>query len=231
MSDKLPPKILVAEHNEILNANLCNTIERYWFDVTRARSADEAIRASVVNPPHVAIISSSIKDANAIELATQLKNLDGLKDLPIIFIINKEENQSHYLQFDGNLAAVITTPHSPDDLMKTIRSLLRKSKPIFQDKVIQHTDIKMDLSTFKVFRKHRQIHLGPTEFKILQLFVQKPKKVFSRRQIIDYVWGTDKDIAPRTIDVHINRIRTLIKNSEDEYHLIRTIRSAGYCLT
>lgn len=231
MSDKLPPKILVAEHDEILNASLCNTIERYWFDVTRVRNADEAIRASIVNPPNVAIISSSIKDMAAIELATQLQKLDSLKDLPVIFIINKEENKENYLQFAPNVTDVIITPHSPDDLMKTIRSILRKSKPIFQDKIIKHMDISMDLSTFKVFRKARQIHLGPTEFKILQLFVQKPENVFSRRQIIDYVWGTDKEIAPRTIDVHINRIRTLIKNPEDEYHLIRTIRSAGYCLT
>ncbi len=231
MSDKLPPKILVAEHEDILNASLCNTIERYWFDVTRVKNADEAIRASVVNPPNVAIISSSIKDMAAVELATRLQKLDGLKDLPIIFIITKGENEDHYLQFAPDLVYVIVTPHSPDDLMKTIRSLLRKSKPIFQDRVVKHVDISMDLSTFKVFRNNRQIHLGPTEFKILQLFVQKPENVFSRRQIIDYVWGTDKDIAPRTIDVHINRIRTLIKNPEDEYHLIRTIRSAGYCLT
>jgi two-component system phosphate regulon response regulator PhoB len=88
----------------------------------------------------------------------------------------------------------------------------------------------MDLSTYRVYRNTKQVHLGPTEFKILQLFVQQSKKIYSRRQIIDYAWGTEKDIAHRTIDVHINRIRTLMKLKKDQYPLIKTIRSAGYCL-
>jgi two-component system phosphate regulon response regulator PhoB len=114
--------------------------------------------------------------------------------------------------------------------MTTIRAFLRKSNPIFQDKVITYNDISMYLSTFKVYRATKQVHLGPTEFKILQLFVQKPKNIYSRRQIIDYVWGVDKEIAQRTIDVHVNRIRTLMKLKTDQYQLIKTIRSAGYCL-
>lgn len=230
MSDKLPPKILVAEHDEVLNANLCNTIERYWFDVTRVRGADEAFRASEVDAPHVAIISSRIQDMSAMELATRLRKQRGLDHLPMIFIIDSEESENNYRNFDSELAVVLQRPYSPDELMKTIRSLLRKSKPVFQDKVIKHSDIRMDLSTFKVFRANKEVHLGPTEFKILQLFVQKPDNIFSRRQIIDYVWGTDKEIAPRTIDVHVNRIRTLMKLDTDEYQLIKTIRSAGYSL-
>ncbi len=88
----------------------------------------------------------------------------------------------------------------------------------------------MDLSNYRVYRNQKQFYLGPTEFKILQLLSQQPKKIYSRRQIIDYVWGTEKDIAHRTIDVHINRIRTLMKLETDQYPLIKTIRSAGYCL-
>lgn len=114
--------------------------------------------------------------------------------------------------------------------MTTIRTLLRKSRPVFQDKIIKYNDIRMDLSTYRVYRNNKQVHLGPTEFKILQLLVQKPKSIYSRRQIIDYVWGTEKDIAHRTIDVHVNRIRTLMKLEKDQYQLIKTIRSAGYCL-
>ncbi|CAN0596398.1 unnamed protein product, partial [Ectocarpus sp. 12 AP-2014] len=135
-----------------------------------------------------------------------------------------------YNSFGEGCSEVLCRPFTPNELMTTIRSLLRKSRPIFQDKVIEYSDIKMDLSTFKVLRGSKQVHLGPTEFKILQLFIQKPKNIYSRRQIIDYVWGVDKEIAHRTIDVHINRIRTLMKLDTDRYQLIKTIRSAGYCL-
>ena len=230
MSDKLPPKILVVETDEVLNANLCNTIERYWFDVNRAKSSESAVRSAEVDPPNVAIISSRIQDVSATEMASQLKKVQGLAEVPIVFLVEQDEKVANYNSVGEGCSEVLCRPFTPNELMTTIRSLLRKSKPIFQDKVIEYSDIKMDLSTFKVLRGSKQVHLGPTEFKILQLFIQKPKNIYSRRQIIDYVWGVDKEIAHRTIDVHINRIRTLMKLDTDRYQLIKTIRSAGYCL-
>jgi two-component system, OmpR family, phosphate regulon response regulator PhoB len=230
VSDKLPPKILVIEPDEVLNASLCNTIERYWFDVNRARSSETAIRAAEVDPPNVVIVSSRIQDKSAIEMAIQVRKIAGLKEVPIVFLIEQGEPVENYNIAGDSFSETICRPFTPNELMTTIRALLRKSKPVFLDKVIKHNDISMDLSTFKVFRGAKQVHLGPTEFKILQLFVQRPKNIYSRRQIIDYVWGVDKDIAQRTIDVHVNRIRTLMKLPADQYQLIKTIRSAGYCL-
>lgn len=230
MSDKLPPKILVVEPDEVLNASLCNTIERYWFDVNRAKSSEAAIRSAEVDPPNVAIISSRIQDRSATEMAIQLKKIKGLEKLPIVFLIEQGEQVENYNSVGEEYSEALCRPFTPNELMTTIRSLLRKSKPVFQDKIIKHNDISMDLSTFRVYRGNKQVHLGPTEFKILQLFVQKPKNIYSRRQIIDYVWGVDKEIAQRTIDVHVNRIRTLMKLNTDQYQLIKTIRSAGYCL-
>ncbi|NRB10571.1 MAG: winged helix-turn-helix domain-containing protein [Rickettsiaceae bacterium] len=230
MSDKLPPKILVVEHNEALNASLCNTIERYWFDVSRVKNSEEALRIAEVNPPNVAIISSRINGMSAKEMAVCLRKIKELKKLPVIFLIDQDESAENYQLSDAIVSEVISRPFTPNELMTTIRALLRKSKPVFQDKVIKYDNIRMDLSTYRVFRGNKQVHLGPTEFKILQLFVQKPNSVYSRRQIIDYVWGADKDIAHRTIDVHVNRIRTLMRSDADDSQLIKTIRSAGYCL-
>ena len=211
MSDKLPPKILVIEPDEVLNANLCNTIERYWFNVNRAKSAETAFRAAEVDPPNVVIISSRIQDRSDLEMANQVRKIKELKDLPIVFLIEEDESVDNYNIAGDSHSETLCRPFTPNELMTTIRALLRKSKHVFQDKVIKYNDISMDLSTFKVYRATKQVHLGPTEFKILQLFVQKPKNIYSRRQIIDYVWGVDKEIAQRTIDVHVNRIRTLMK--------------------
>ncbi len=230
MSDKLPPKILVVESDEVQNANLCNAIERYWFDVARARSAGAAMRAAEVVLPNVVIVSSRIHDGTAVELAVSLRKIPDLNEVPIVFITEQGESESNYTLIKGGLIEIITRPFTPNELMTTIRSLLRKSNPVFQDKIIRYNDVSMDLSTYRVNRAGKQVHLGPTEFKILQLFVQKPKNIYSRRQIIDYVWGTEKEIADRTIDVHINRIRTLMKLETDRYPMIKTIRSNGYCL-
>ncbi|MDA9163842.1 winged helix-turn-helix domain-containing protein [Rickettsiaceae bacterium] len=230
MSDKLPPKILVIEPYEVLNASLCNTIERYWFDVTRAKSAEAAVRAVEVDPPNVVIISSRVQDQSAVEMAMTLRKMKDLQDVPVVFLIEQGEHTENYSSVDSKNTELLCRPFTPNELMTTIRALLRRSEPVFQDKIIKYGDISMDLSTYRVRRGVKQVHLGPTEFKILQLFVQKPNNIYSRRQIIDYVWGTDKDIAHRTIDVHVNRIRTLMKLETDQYQLIKTIRSAGYCL-
>jgi two-component system phosphate regulon response regulator PhoB len=113
--------------------------------------------------------------------------------------------------------------------MITVKSLLRKSNPVFQNKFVKNKNITMDLATYKVFHGQKQVHFGPTEFKMLQLFITNPDNIYSRRQIIDYVWGVDKDISFRTVDVHINRIRKMM-NLNDGNQVIRTIRGAGYCL-
>lgn len=229
MSDKLPPKILVIEHDDQLNATLCNTIERYWFDVTRARNAETALRLAYVNKPNAAIISSRLQDVSAIEMAARLKKIEGLQKIPIIFLVNQDESAQHYSTNDDNSNKVLFRPFTPNELMINIKSLLRRSNPVFQNKFIKHKNITMDLATYKVFHSQRQVHFGPTEFKMLQLFMTNPDTTYSRRQIVDYVWGVDKEISFRTVDVHINRIRKMM-DLNDGNQVIRTIRAAGYCL-
>ncbi len=229
VSDKLPPKILVIEHNELLNASLCNTIERYSFDVTRVKNSESAVKTASENLPNVAIISSRLQDSSAVEMSVRLRKISGLNQLPIMFLVDQGESIENYYITNDDFTKVIFRPFTPNELISNIRSLLRKSSPVFQDKFIKYKDISIDLSTYKVFRGKKQIHFGPTEFKILQLFATSPDNVYSRRQIIDYVWGVEKEIAQRTIDVHINRIRKMM-DLNDGRQVIRTIRAAGYCL-
>jgi two-component system phosphate regulon response regulator PhoB len=230
MTDKLPPKILVAEQDEVTNATLCNMIERYWFDVIRAKTFETATRVAVLHNPHLCVISSRIKDKPATEAIKALRQLPNLSELPVIFLLEPDESPEAYREVGGANCEVLARPFGPNELMTCIRNLIRKVNPVLQDKIISYDDIRMDLSTFKVHRGNKQVHLGPTEFKILQLFVQRPKNIYSRQQIIDYVWGTEEEISIRTIDVHINRLRSLMKLETDRYPIIKTIRAAGYCL-
>jgi two-component system phosphate regulon response regulator PhoB len=230
VSDKLPPKILVVEYDDQLNSTLCNTIERYWFNVIRARSAETALRLAYVNRPNAAIISSTLQDISAIEMAVRLKKVEGLQQIPIIFLINQAESVQNYnITNNDNFNKILFRPFTPNELMVTVKSLLRRSNPVFQSRFIKHKNITMDLSTYKVYHGQKQVHFGPTEFKMLQLFITNPNNTYSRRQIVDYVWGVEKEISFRTVDVHINRIRKMM-DLNDGNQVIRTIRAAGYSL-
>lgn len=230
MSEKLPPKILVIEPDEVQRIALCNTIERYWFTVLRAGDKDSALRTIGVNQPNVVIISSALSEASMSDLAQDIRELKGCAEMPVILIINEKDSAENYKKLDLDLTEFVTRPFTPNEVMTAIKALLRKAKPIFQDKIITYKDLSMDLATYRVHRKDRKIHLGPTEFKILQLLVQSPRIIFTRQQIIDYVWGTGQDIEPRTVDVHVNRLRALIKLDSREIPFIKTVRAAGYCL-
>ncbi len=230
MTDKLPPKVFVIEKDDLLRTSLCNTIERYWFNVLRSSEHETSLRLISVNKPNVIILSTRNFGVNISDFIHRIRKLDNMADIPIVLIIDENESIDLYKPLDNGCFDVLHRPYTPNEIMTSIKNLLRKSKPVFQDKVIKYKDLSMDLGTYKVVRSSKQIHLGPTEFKILQLLVQSPKVIFSRQQIVDYVWGTDHKVEPRTVDVHVNRLRTLIKIRKDELPFIKTVRSSGYCL-
>ena len=229
MSDKLPPQILVLETDELLRASLCNAIERYWFTVIRASDADSAMRLLRVNRPNVMVVGTS-NTTMLIEICSHVRKIQGCAELPIVILMNPGDTKDTYKAINLTLVEFVQKPLASNEVLTSIKSLIRKSKPVFRDKIIRYKDISMDLATYKVYRETKAIHLGPTEFKILQLLMQSPKTIFSRQQVIDYVWGTDMNIEPRTVDVHVNRIRALIKQHKDEMPFIKTVRASGYCL-
>ena len=230
MFEKLPPKVLIVESDEIIRTSICNTIERYWFSVARADNSEAAIRLFKNNTPNVVIISSKIGTAEVVNLAASLQKLVDGAELPIIILLEENDSKDLYNSLTNPLAEFIKRPFTPNELMMCIKSLLRKSKPVFQDKVIRYKDLTMDLATYKVHRGDKRIHLGPTEFKIMQMLIQAPKVILSRQEIIDCVWGSNQQIEPRTVDVHVNRLRSLVKIRENELPFIKTVRAAGYCL-
>lgn len=230
MSDKLPPEILILETDEASCTILCNTLERYWFNVLRSNSVDKALRVASVNNPNIAVLSSKNNSISLVDAGISLRSIRGLGHLPIVFIMDEGGDINDYKALNNGFIECLPRPFTPSEVLMAIKALLRRSKPTLQDKIIKYKDLSMDLSTYKVTRSNNPIRLGPTEFKILQLLVQSPRVIFSRDQIIDYVWGGDVEIDLRTVDVHVNRLRSLVKLYDDEMPFIKTVRSSGYCL-
>lgn len=233
MFEKLPPKILVTENDEVAKATICNTLERHWFSVERADSPDVALSIFQANQPNFVVLSSKFGVKKVIEFVKYTRAMTSgalNKNVPTLILLEEDETDSSYDEIKDNFIQFMNRPFIPSELLSTIKALLRKSNPVFQDKVIKYKDLTMDLATYKVNRDGKNIHLGPTEFKIMQMLIQQPKKILSRQQIIDCVWGTNQNIEPRTVDVHVNRLRSLIKIKDDEIPFIKTVRAAGYCL-
>ncbi len=150
-------------------------------------------------------------------------------DIPVIMLTAKGEEEDKLRAFDTGADDYVTKPFSQKELNARIKSLLRRSKPQSSADVVEFTDLKIDRITKRVYRNNVEINLGPTEFKLLDFFIKNPKRVYSREQLLNNVWGENIYVESRTVDVHIRRLRQAI-NIDKTKPLIRTVRSAGYSL-
>ncbi len=234
MFEKLPPNILVIEFNEIKKNFISNIIERYWFNVFKCATQVNAFKLIELHKIHIIIVSVDLATSSEVTFIQNLRKVSTFSLMPVIFIFEKDENDenfySEYIAQKPELTEVLFRSEISTTLMPSIKRLLYNSKPTFQDKILQYKNIVIDLGTYQAFRNKVKLHLGPIEFKILQLLVQSPTVIFTRQQIINYVWEGEPKVDIRTVDVHVNRLRGAIKLENEKEDLIKTIRYVGYCL-
>jgi two-component system phosphate regulon response regulator PhoB len=166
---------------------------------------------------------------SGLEVCRQMRRMAETRGVPIIMLTARGEEGDKLRGLDSGADDYVTKPFSPSELVARIRAALRRSRPTTNGESLQFEDLTMDLAAHRVRRRGRDIHLGPTEFRLLRYLLEHQGRVFSREQLLDMVWGQDVYVEPRTVDVHIRRLRKAI-NASDENDLIRTVRSAGYSL-
>ncbi len=224
-NNKLSPSILLALSEFATSAVLSYHLERCGFIVNTVKNTDEFMeRARCVSPEIVVLdekLSGALKPNNLINL---LKNDSRTQNVKIILASASQEQ-------NANFDSIIQKPLIPSELFNLIKSFVSQDAASNNKKIIRYKDIEMNLSTFRVNRSGKDIHLGPNEFKILQCFLELPDRALSRQHILNYVWGPNSKVETRTIDVHINRLRSALKISERELPIIKTIRSEGYSLS
>ena len=223
------PTVLVVEDEAPLLTLLRYNLEKQGFRVDEAADGEEALLRVAENRPDLVLLDWMLPALSGIEVCRQLRRRPGTRDLPIIMVTARTEDQDAVRALDTGADDYISKPFAMDSLMARIRALLRRSGAIATRGVLTWRDLALDQDAHRVSRAGRPLHLGPTEYRLLEFFMQHPRRVFSREQVLDAVWGRDIHVEPRTVDVHIRRLRKAV-NGPGEEDVIRTVRSAGYAL-
>jgi two-component system phosphate regulon response regulator PhoB len=226
---KQAPLILVVEDEAALVTLLRYNLEREGFRVAEARDGEEAMLQIAEQMPDLVLLDWMLPLMSGIEVCRQLRRLPETRRLPIVMLTARGEEGDKLRGLDAGADDYVTKPFSPSELIARVRAVLRRARPEREGETLQYQDLVMDLASHRVRRNGREVHLGPTEFRLLRHLLENQGRVFSREQLLDMVWGRDVYVEPRTVDVHIRRLRKAI-NAEVERDLIRTVRAAGYAL-
>lgn len=223
------PTILVVEDEAPLLTLLRYNLEKGGFRVEEAADGQEALLRLSEAKPDLVLLDWMLPALSGLEVCRQIRRRPNTRDLPIIMVTARTEDQDAIRALDTGADDYIAKPFAMESLLARIRALLRRSGSVPVKGRLEWRDIIMDQDAHRVTRGGRSLHLGPTEYRLLEFFLQHPGRVFSREQLLDAVWGRDIHVEPRTVDVHIRRLRKAV-NGDGEEDIIRTVRSAGYAL-
>ncbi|MBX7249894.1 MAG: phosphate regulon transcriptional regulator PhoB [Caulobacteraceae bacterium] len=221
--------ILVVEDEDALATLLHYNLEKEGYRVGLAGDGEEALIQIDEQAPDLVVLDWMLPKVSGIEVCRRLRAAQATRNLPIIMLTARGEEADRVRGLDTGADDYLTKPFAMSELSARVRAVLRRIRPGLAEDSVQRGDLVMDRVAHKVSRAGRDIHLGPTEYRLLDHLMQHPGRVFSREQLLDAVWGSDVYVEVRTVDVHIGRLRKAI-TGPGEKDLIRTVRSAGYAL-
>lgn len=223
------PSILVVEDDKPLRELLTWNLNAEGYDVRSTADGEEALLMVREQQPDAIILDWMIEQVPGIEVCRQIRKGKETAHIPIVMLTARGEEEDRVRGLKTGADDYVTKPFSTRELMARVEALLRRSQPSLAGEMLSFGDLELDPASHRVHRGGEAIHLGPTEFRLLRYFMERPQRVLSRQQILDGVWGMDADIDERTVDVHIRRLRKAI-NSAGETDPIRTVRAAGYAM-
>ena len=225
----MQPYILVMEDEDALATLLQYNLEKEGYDVVVAADGEEGLVQIDERQPDLVLLDWMLPKVSGIEVCRRLRGRPETRNLPGIMLTARGEESDRVRGLDTGADDYLTKPFSMTELIARIRAVLRRIRPGLADDRVGHGDIIIDRVAHRVRRSGKEVHLGPTEFRLLDHFMRHPGRVFSREQLLDAVWGSDVYVEARTVDVHVGRLRKAL-NVEGTVNPIRTVRSAGYSL-
>ena len=225
----MQPNVLIVEDEPAQQAVLSYNLKAEGFDVLEADNGDDALILVYENMPDVIVLDWMLPRTSGIEVCRRLKQKPETRAIPIIMLSARAEEVDRVRGLETGADDYVVKPYSVVELMARIRSQLRRTRAAAIGERLKFGDIELDAETHKVYRADQPLKLGPTEFRLLSTFMEKPGRVWTRDQLLDRVWGRDIYVDTRTVDVHIGRLRKALcmHGGPDP---LRTVRGAGYAL-
>jgi two-component system phosphate regulon response regulator PhoB len=217
------------EDEDALATLLSYNLEKEGYRVVVAADGEEGMLQIEERLPDLVLLDWMLPKLSGIEVCRRIRGKSETRNMPIIMLTARGEESDRIRGLDTGADDYLTKPFSMSELIARIRAVLRRIRPGLADDRLNHGDIVIDRVAHRVRRSGQEIHLGPTEFRLLDHLMQHPGRVFSREQLLDAVWGSDVYVEARTVDVHVGRLRKAL-NVEGTVNPIRTVRSAGYSL-
>lgn len=231
MRDPSPfaPHVLLVEDEPAQRELLAWNLAAEGFRVTEAATGEEALEALALDPPDVVLLDWMLPGPSGIEICRRLRARAPTRTLPVIMLSARAEEADRIRGLEGGADDYVVKPYAVAELIARLRAQLRRVRPASAGERLEWGDLTLDAETHRVTRAGRSIHLGPTEFRLLSTLLERPGRVWTRDQLLDRVWGREAEIDPRTVDVHVGRLRkALILEGEEDP--IRTVRGIGYAL-
>ena len=223
------PLVLLVEDEAALAAMLRYNLERQGFRVEEAGDGQEALHRLAETAPDLVLLDWMLPVVSGLEVCRQIRRRPQTRDLPVIMLTARTEDQDAVRGLDTGADDFVTKPFNMDALLARMRALLRRTGTAPAKGLLEFHDIRLDQTRHRVQRGGRPVPLGPTEYRLLEFLMTHPRRVFSREEVLDAVWGRDIHVEPRTVDVHIRRLRKAV-NGAGELDVVRTVRGAGYAL-
>jgi len=223
------PFVVIAEDEASVSELLRYNLEAQGYETAIAKDGEEAILLIDERIPDLILLDWMLPKISGIEICRRVRSRQDTANLPIIMLTARTEEADRVRGLQTGADDYVSKPFSTNELMARVQAVLRRIRPALVEDIVTVCDITIDRTTHSVSRADVDIHLGPTEFRLLEFLAQHPDRVFSREQLLDGVWGSDVYVELRTVDVHIGRLRRalMINGSENP---IRTVRQAGYSL-
>ncbi|ATM98365.1 MULTISPECIES: phosphate regulon transcriptional regulator PhoB [Morganellaceae] len=220
-------RILVVEDETAIREMICFVLEQNGFQPIEAEDYDSALSFLIDPYPDLVLLDWMIPGGSGLQVIKQMKRESNTRDIPIIMLTAKGEEEDKVQGLETGADDYVIKPFSPKELVARVKAILRRLSPMSSEDIIEFNGLGLDPVSHRVTSQDKPIDMGPTEFKLLHFFMTHPERVYSREQLLNYVWGTNVYVEDRTVDVHIRRLRKAIEEDGHD-RMIQTVRGTGY---
>jgi len=229
MAESFEPLALIVEDEPAQMELVSYNLKKDGFRIARAENGEEGLLQAEELLPDLIVLDWMLPNVSGIEVCRRLKSQKSTRQIPIIMLTARGEEDDKVRGLEIGADDYLVKPYSVKELIARSHALLRRTRPVSIGETLTFADLTLDGEQYKVTRDGKTVKLGPIEFRLLATFMERPKRVWSRDQLLDRVWGRDVDVDYRTVDVHIGRLRKTLKQS-GKPSPIRTVRGVGYSL-